>query len=217
LQGADGFNQLRAVFLAAGDGQHQRVDDQIANREVDLQRAGDQLLQGDVDALVGADRDAALAHRQGDQPGIIPLGDQRHLLQPFFFRRGGVDDRLGLGDLLQPGLDAFQVGAVEAEGNIDHGFDRLDDPGEDLGAVLLARAEVEVQRLRPGFNLPDGQLLEEAGVPGGQGVLDALGDDVDVLTDDIHGRSFHSALAACTEGKRERSVWGRNSAEVKAS
>ncbi len=57
-----------------------------------------------------------------------------------------------------------EVGAVETQRHIDHRLDRFDHPGEDFFPVFFARPQVEIKRLRPGFDLLDGQFLEELGI-----------------------------------------------------
>ena len=83
----------------------------------------------------------------------------------FSSRSGSADVELMIGwalvIFLQPGLNPQDIGAVKTERHIDHGFNDLGHPGEDFLPVLFARAEIEIERLRAGFHLANGQILKE--------------------------------------------------------
>ena len=72
------------VFLAARDGQDQRVDEQLLHRHTDLLSARDEFLHGNADAGIGADRDPALLQAQCDEPGAILGGQGRDIRQSLF-------------------------------------------------------------------------------------------------------------------------------------
>ena len=76
---AHGLDALGAVLLAAGDRQHQRVDDQVRGCPCPPPAPRDQLLQGDLHPLVGLDRDHPAAHGQGDELGAVCRGHGRHI------------------------------------------------------------------------------------------------------------------------------------------
>ena len=52
--------------------------------------------------------------------------------------------------------------AIEADRHVDNRLDGLHHPRKDLRPVLLARTEIDVERLRAGLHLGDRELLEEA-------------------------------------------------------
>ena len=189
LEHAHRLDALGYILLAAADRQHQRIDQQVGQVHLQLHRPRDQRLQSNVDPLVGADGNAADAHGQGNKLRAELLGHQRHVLQALLLSRGGVDDARHLGDF-QRGLDGGQVGGVQAE---RHGRDFLHgfyQPGQDLMAHLLLRADVQVQRNRAMAHLLHSQLLEIRAIAVGNRFLDFGRNDMDVLADDLDGHGM---------------------------
>ena len=99
LQRAHRLDALRHVLLAAADGQHQRVDDQVFQRHADLFAARmsfSSAMLTRASALMGMPSASIVSPIS---LVLYFLGDERHLLQPLGLGRCGVDDRLPLDDL----------------------------------------------------------------------------------------------------------------------
>ena len=186
---AHGLNTFRAVLLASRHRQHQRVDDQIGDRKIDLQHMGDQTLKRDAHSLVGPHRDHPLSHRQRNQPRVVLLCQRRHGLQTFRPRIRRVDDRLRLGDNLARRLNGVQIRGVKHQRNVDHRLNRLHQPRQNLMPALLLRPNVQVNRIGTGLNLLQSRCLKELGILVLDRIFDSGRNNVNVLTDDIHAHS----------------------------